>query len=99
MTTPVCSVCALADEAMKNCKDCGQFYCSVDCQKWDWTEMDHASLCDSAQGEREFIEARGGGRGHLTPEKAHEMLRHPPHGRPLTPRQKRYFGWVYGSSK
>ena len=61
--------------------------------------MDHASLCDSAQGEREFIEARGGGRGHLTPEKAHEMLRHPPHGRPLTPRQKRYFGWVYGSSK
>ena len=38
--------------------------------------------------------------GSLSPAKAHEMLKDgTAHGKPLTDKQKRYFGYIYGSSK
>lgn len=56
----------------------------------------HETITDEQQDLRQDAKANGG----PTPYKAHEMLKDgTAHGKGLTPKQKRYFGWIYGQSK
>lgn len=38
-------------------------------------------------------------RRRISPEKAHEMLKNPPHGKPLTPAQRGLFGAIYSGAR
>jgi len=77
-----CSVCARTDENMKMCEVCAEAYCSVACQKWEWTQHNHAAVCMPIA------------KHDITPQKARKILHEGRvHGRPLTDRQRRYFGW------
>lgn len=98
MNVPACSVCARATHKMLSCENCGQHYCSKECQVWDWTTEDHSAFCIKGLGQMQFIDraSKSSHKGRPSPEKAHEMLINPPHGH-ITPKQKRYFGWIWGS--
>lgn len=61
-------------------------YCSHECRELDF-EM-HSRECEIGTK----ISRRG---GHLSRSKAWELVHNPPHGRALTPRQRRYFWAVY----
>jgi hypothetical protein len=98
MEIPVCSVCARATQKMLSCEKCGQHYCGSECQVWDWTNEEHSTACANKKGETPHIDRvyKRSRKGAPSPEKAHEMLKNPPHGH-ITPRQQRYFGWIWGS--
>lgn len=77
-------------EADSVCAACGRAsYCSELCQELDLQE--HLTEC-SANVE---IARRPGRGSHLSRTKAWELIHNPPHGRPLTPQQRRYFWAVY----
>lgn len=63
--------------ADKMCSACGKAYCDEACQLAD--RQEHAPLCSFV---RDYA---------FSPHKAREMLAQPPHGRALTPRQRKFF--------
>ncbi len=76
--------CALCSGPPKwTCADCrAAHYCSQLCGDLDLT--DHSPT--------HFGRARG--TNGISRAKAREMLKNPPHGRPLSDAQRRYFYWV-----
>jgi hypothetical protein len=90
-----CTVCASPAEHI--CR-CGASYCSVDCQTFDWHEEGHAEICNSSEISKEWISGRPrASRISKHPPsrtKAREMLHNPPHGRALTEKQRKYFGYL-----
>lgn len=80
----MCDICNKSD-AKFVCSTCmGAKYCSRKCQTFDWNTKSHNELC----GKR------------LSRRKAREILHHKSaHGRPLTDKQRRYFGWISGGRK
>jgi MYND finger len=89
---PQCSVCTVANDDIRKCNGCSQFYCSAECQHWDWFEENHKADCKPNRGEQMFV-----GREHkgLTKTKIRRILADGHvHGKPLTDRQRRYFYYL-----
>ena len=59
---------------------CGTVYCSEKCAEHDWHFGNHAFECIGKK---------------VSKAKAREILHHGSvHGKPLTEKQRRYFGWI-----
>ena len=101
----MCTVCqkvANHYEPLFKCGACNLRYCCRTCSDWDWDQGDHKTTCTKNNTPITISRANHGRtahhHGHLSKGKAREMLHNPPHGRPLTPKQRRFFGHVaFGS--
>jgi len=90
-----CIVCSTETDQI--CR-CGAAYCSIECQTFDWQQEQHFVECKNIQISPQYVQGRSSsGKSHGHPPsaaKAREMLHNPPHGRPLTDKQRRYFGYL-----
>jgi len=82
-TSATCEHCRRGG-AEVGCGACHTPYCSREHQAADW-QAGHAEICDHVAQFRD---------GAFSAAKAREMLRNPPHNKPLSKKQKRFFEGV-----
>ena len=94
-----CHSCGAKKFELFVCKNCvSTLYCSTTCKNWDLDEGDHKAKCTGVIGLNHNGQQRPSYRRRrapdISPEKAREMLRNPPHNRPLTDQQRKLFWWI-----
>lgn len=90
--------CIVCESPAEHVCRCGARYCSVECQTFDWHEDGHYAICGSIEPSQIWIDARSRpsriSKHPPSRAKAREMLHNPPHGHPLTEKQRKYFGYL-----
>jgi hypothetical protein len=94
-----CECCGRNEFELFVCKQClSTLYCSSACKNWDLEEGDHKLKCTGFIGlehnGQQHPSCIGRRASHISPEKAREMLRNPPHHRALTDKQRKLFWWI-----
>jgi hypothetical protein len=94
-----CLCCGEKEVQLFVCGRCQvNLYCSDTCKAWDWTEDGHGAQCKGFIGLKSSVRQRPSHRRRrasgISPEKAYEMIHNPPHNRPLTDKQRRFFWWI-----